>query len=131
MTRLRPVAVLGALLIVAAGLRGCGLGMIEIDPNDQLSFRIENGAVGSALVLIRVGGQADSIDGAPVNAAAKAQGTSLSAQSITILSNEAEPTGRLLVHFRENLRGTVELPVCGIDPHDVDRPRDLAGLFQI
>lgn len=90
MTRLRPVAVLGALLIVAAGLRGCGLGMIEIDPNDQLSFRIENGAVGSARVLIRVGGQADSIDGAPVNAAAKARGTSLSAQSITILSNEAE-----------------------------------------
>lgn len=90
MTRLRPLAVLGALLVVAAGLRGCGLGMIEIDPNAQLSFRIENGAAGPVRVSIRVGGGEAPIGGASVEGAAKGRGASVSAQSITILSNDAE-----------------------------------------
>ena len=90
MTRVRPVAVLGALLIVAVGLRGCGLGMIEIDPNARLSFRIENGAAGPVRVSIQVGSNEDPISGASAGGAEKRRGASVSDQSITLLSDNAE-----------------------------------------
>lgn len=91
MTRLRPMVVLAGLLMVAAILRGCGLGMVEIDPNSQLSFRIENGAAGSMRVSIDVQRpDDDAIDGASAASAGKGRGATTADQSITLQSDQAE-----------------------------------------